>query len=152
MFLNNPWVKVEKTHLITVFVKHEKPDTTAHMPYCTVMQGSQTSLVRKTKIMATFSRRIILRQDSRMVVIFQVMIFVCYMSISLCKISLSYIQTSCVHLTIVQYECLSKRSNSLFSCDFSLIPVPVFPHSLAWFLLFPLGLCPANRPLYQYQP
>ena len=72
MFLNNPWVKVEKTHLTTIIVEHEKPVTTAYTPYGTVsvMQGSQTSLVRKTKIMATFSRSIILREASRMVVIF----------------------------------------------------------------------------------
>lgn len=33
MFLNNPRVKPEKTHLTTIIVEHRKPDTMAHTPY-----------------------------------------------------------------------------------------------------------------------
>lgn len=55
-------------------VEHKKPDTKGYTPYCvhivSIIQGSQTSLVREIIIMATFWGRIIFREASRMVVIF----------------------------------------------------------------------------------
>lgn len=53
-------------------VEYKKPDTKGYTPYCivSIIQGSQTSLVREVIIMATFWGRIIFREASRMVVIF----------------------------------------------------------------------------------